>query len=75
MEANQALVIPPGWVCACTVLKKAPLFGIKKLFLPTGKQSLDAFTLSHKLNPYNKAVKSTLDCLTIAEHTGGAQTT
>ena len=68
IEPGQTLVIPPGWLCACTVLRQQPVIGVRKLFLAKGQPTIDAITFLHGLYPERRDVKSKLDVLTISAH-------
>lgn len=70
VEPGEILVVPPGWLTACTVLKQSACTGVSKVFLSLGRSTLNAFSSLHRASPDDSAVKLTLDVLTISTHSG-----
>jgi hypothetical protein len=66
VEPGEILLVPPGWLTACTVLKQSACTGISRMFLSQGEAALQAFSSLHRASPDEGAVKLTLDLLTIS---------
>lgn len=65
VEPGQCLVVPPGWLTACTALRQSTAVGVMKTFLCRGKATEAAFTVLARAAPDQVMVKATLDILAL----------
>ena len=70
-QPGHLLVIPPGYVIACTALNGLPALGVRSYFMPTGLSALANLSSLKKAfkdaKPQLDIVDSLLDLLVIAQ--------
>lgn len=69
-QPGETLMVPPGYLIACTVLNQKLATGVRRLFLPNGQATANAFTVLSKACRDSPSalqfVNSSLDMMTVA---------